>query len=201
MLTQTEFNQFINKANQAYQQFCVWFNTNNEFAKHQQRWNSLISDGGCKYKNFWGVVVATLQHGWILSTARLPDPAYHPTDKNKKNPRMSLYHVLLKLDDQNFSRKVQGELLSYGQFVNSLKNPRNNFLAHNDPRFKVVPIEAGIENFFEWLENTITDIKTSHPHLAQCKTINLKHTEELSQNGVNEVFENLLKGETIKNDI
>ncbi|MBI4118841.1 MAG: NUDIX hydrolase [Parcubacteria group bacterium] len=189
-----EFDKFIGKANKTYQQFCIWFNANNEFSKHQDRWNSIISKGGCKYKNFWEVIIASVQHTWILGVARLLDTAYASFDKNKKKPRLSLEYILQKLNNHNLTTKIHNELLEFQSFSNSIKKHRINVLAHNDINFEPSKIEAGVEDFFEWLEDSISEIK-KYPHLAACKTINLKHTEELSKNGVKEVFENILAGE------
>ena len=204
MLDINTFDQFIKKANVAHQQLCVWFTANNEFAKHQTRWNKLdpgigmfalenfTRKHGCKYKNFWPVVVPTLQHGWVLSTARLFDPAYHPGDKRKLRPRISLDYVLTKLSDQNLSDLIREQMISHHPIIKSLREQRNNVHAHNDANFITTRIEAGVENLFQWLEDTIASIKKSESHLNRCGIINIVYNEKLSQCGVDEVFENLL---------
>src|SRR3989338_2283664 len=177
MLDTDTFNKFIRKANPAHQQLCVWFSANNEFAKHQTRWNLLDPDigpfgienftrrHGCKYKNFWAIVVPTLQHGWVLSTARLFDTAYHPRDKKQERPRISLDYILLKLDDKKLSDEIRSELTTHQPVIESLMEQRDNFHAHNDANFSGQRIEAGLENFFKWLEDTIAKIKIAPPHL------------------------------------
>lgn len=202
MLDVALFNAFIGKANKAHQQLCVWFSANNEFAKHQARWNGIDSRvekypdiRGCKYKNFWSVVVATLQHGWVLGTARLFDPAYHPWDKSKERPRISMDYILIKLDDAALSNKIRKELESHRPVIESIKENRRNWLAHNDASFSPIRIEAGIENLFQWLEDKIAEIKQAQPHLSGCGVINVQHNEKLSQCGVDEVFSTLLLGE------
>lgn len=207
MLDSDTFNAFIRKANVAHQQLCVWFSANNEFAKHQARWNKLDPDigpftlenftrrHGCKYKNFWNIVVPTLQRGWILSTARLFDLAYHPRDKKKEKPRISLDYVLIKLEDEVLSDIIKTQLKSHKAVINCLKEYRDNSEAHNDANFQSTRIEAGIENLFQWLEDTIEKIKNAKPYLSNCGIINIKYNEKLSQYGVEEVFETLLLGE------
>ncbi|MBP6925766.1 MAG: hypothetical protein KBC22_01765, partial [Candidatus Pacebacteria bacterium] len=77
MLDEKIFSKFVSKVDTAHQQFCVWLYLNNEFAKHQDNWNQsfsvLISSDvektsrgtGSKYKNFFDVVIPSLQHSWI----------------------------------------------------------------------------------------------------------------------------------------
>lgn len=207
MLDVKTLNTFIGKVNQSYQQFCVWFPSNNEFAKHQARWNKIdptiglfaiekfTKKHGCRYKNFWSVVIASLQHGWVLGTARLFDPSYHPRDKKKENPRLSLDFILEQLDNKEFCNSIKAEQASHKLVIESLKIHRDNFLAHNDLNFTNNKIEAGVEKLFEWLEQVISKIKESNPHLRNCNSINLKYNEKLAQCGVEEIFANLLLGE------
>jgi len=207
MLDVDTFNSFIRKANPAHQQLCVWFSTNNEYAKHQARWNELDLDiglfelenftrkHGCKYKNFWPIILPALQHGWVLSTARLFDSAYHSGDKKKEKPRLSLDYILIKLEDEVLSGKIREQLKSHQVVIDSLREHRDNFHAHNDVSFANTRIEAGVENLFQWLEDTIVKIKESKPYLNKCGVINIKYNEKLSQCGVDEVFETLLLGE------
>lgn len=127
MLDQTTLNRFASSANSAYQQFCIWIHANNEFAKHQKEWNQAANprrifltekfsrDKGCRYKNFWGVVIPSLQHGWILSLARLLDPAYHSHDKKKDKPRLSLDYILELLDDAPLAQSINNKIESMKQ--------------------------------------------------------------------------------------
>lgn len=202
MLDIKTFDDFIRKANRAYQQFCVWVYTNNEFAKHQTGWNKILTpfkteefsqDIGCKYKNFWSVVIPSLQHGWIMSVARLFDLAYHSRDKKKEKPRLSLEYILELLDDASFAQTIRNKVQKHHLTIQSLKTQRNNFIAHNSVNFESTKIEAGIENLFEELDNIISDIKYYKPHIGNCNNINLKYTEVLSHCGVDEIFEALLK--------
>ena len=205
MLEAKTLDEFTRKANHAHQQFCVWMYANNEFAKHQEEWNQIAAprqlfkteefsrDKGCKYKNFWSVVIPSLQHNWILSMARLFDPAYHSRDKKKDKPRLSVEYVLELLDDVSLAQSIRDKIKKCETTIQSLKTQRDNFLAHNDVNFKSTKIEAGIENLFEELDNAISDMKRSKPHLQNCNNINLKYTEVLSRCGVDEVFEALLR--------
>ncbi|MFA6463456.1 MAG: hypothetical protein WCV55_00420 [Candidatus Paceibacterota bacterium] len=206
MLDVKTFNRFIDKASQSYQQFCIWFFSNNEFAKHQDEWNELdlkdtffsteefTKKHGGRYKNFWIYVIASLQHGWMLGTARLFDPAYNSRDKGRKNPRLSLDFILENLDDEEFKISIKKEQVLHEVFLKSIKDHRNNSHAHNDLNYSNKIIEAGVENLYEWLNGVISKIKVLQPHLKNCKTIDLKYNEKLAQSGVEEIFEDLLRG-------
>lgn len=195
MTDQKTLNEFTSKINHAHQQFCVWRYANNEFAKHQGEWNQateeFLQGRGCKYKNFWDVVIPSLQHSWILSLARLFDPAYHSRDKEKGRPRLSLGYIIELLDDASLAKLIHSKIKKYDTTIQSLKTHRDNFLAHNDVNFKGTKIEAGVENLFEELDNAISDIKRCKSHLQNCKNTNLKYTEALSRCGVEEVFKAL----------
>lgn len=202
MLDAKTLDDFTGKANRAHQQFCVWVYTNNEFAKHQTEWNKLLiplktegfSQGrGCKYQNFWSVVIPSLQHGWIMSMARLFDPAYHSRDKKKEKPRLSLEYILELLDDTSLAQTIRNKVQKHNLTIQSIKKQRDNFIAHNNVNFKSTKIEMGIENLFEELDNAISDIKCCKPHIQNCNNINLKYTEVLSHCGVDEIFEALLR--------
>lgn len=201
MLNKNVFNDFIKKANHTHQQFFVWSYTNNEFAEHQQEWGRQMQEypggTGSKYKNFWLVVLPSLQHTWILSSARLFDPAYARWDKRKENPRLSLSYILDLLDDETFTQPVRDKIKKHDPVIKSLKKLRNNVLAHNDVSFQPKQIEAGIEDLFEELDSIITHIKRHQPDLQSCINLDLKNTEVLSQCGVHEVFEALSKSEEI----
>ena len=213
MLDSKTLNSFIGKANQSYQQLCLWLPTNNEFAKNQARWNEFdlkdtlfttkefTKKHGCRYKNFWIVVIASLQHGWVLGTARLFDPAYHPSDKKKQRPRLSLDFILEQLGDQTFSNLIKGEQTSHQLVIDSLKSHRDNYHAHNDLNYQNNRIEAGVEKLFEWLESVILRIKQLQPHLKDCNTINLEYNEKLAQCGVEEVFTDLLIAEEKEKEV
>lgn len=203
MLDDKTLNNFIAKANRAHQQFCVWIYTNNEFAKHQEKWNKIARprrlfnidefsrDTGCTYKNFWDVVIPSLQHSWILSTERLFDPAYHSRDKKKERPRLSIHYILELLDDVILAQSIRERFEKHAPIIKSLKKQRDNFLAHNDVNFKNTKIEPGIENLFKELDDAISKIKQSGKNLTNCNSLNLKYTEVLSRCGVDEVFEAL----------
>lgn len=198
MLNRNIFNNFIKKANHTHQQFFVWFYATNEFAKHQQEWGRQTQEypggTGSKYKNFWLVVLPSLQHTWILSATRLfIDPPYAPWDNDKLKPRLSLSYILELLGDETFAQSVRNKIKKYDPTIQSLKKQRDNFLAHNDVSFQPVQTEAGIEDLFEEVDGIITDIKQRQPDLQSCLALDLENTEVLSQCGVNEIFEALLK--------
>jgi len=207
MLNEKTLNNFTQKANHVHQEFCVWMYVNNEFAKHQIEWNKTAvprkffkleefsREKGCKYKNFWDVVIPSLQHNWILSLARIFDPAYHSRDKKKNKPRLSLDYILELLDDVSLAKIIRNKIKKYQSIIQSLKIQRDNFLAHNDVNFnfKNTKIKAGVENLFKELDNAILEIKKNKKHLENCNNLNLKYTEVLSRCGVDEIFEALLR--------
>ena len=209
MLDALKLNLFIRKANVAHQQFCVWFSTTNEYAQYQARWNILDPEVGlfglenftrkheCKYKNFWGIVVPTLQHSWVLSTARLFDSAYHSKDNKKEKPRISLDYILMELEEGVLSSAIREELESYQKTINSLKKWRDNVHAHIDANFNETQIEGGVDKLFCWLEGTIEKIKQKK-YLNGCGNIQINYNERLSQCGVDEVFEDLLFRESLE---
>lgn len=186
-------NDFIHETNLAYEQFCIWMYLNNGFAKHRKElllsWNK-----NCKYKNFWNVVLFSLLCRWILSLARLFDPAYHPCDKKKKHPRLSLYYILELLDDASLAKSIQDKFQKDIKTLGSIKKQRDNFIVHNDVNFKGKKLKAGAENLFESLDNAISEIKQNKKHLVDCNDVNLKHAEDSSRCGVDEVFKTLLRG-------
>lgn len=200
MIDQKILNEFSSKINHAHQQFCIWWYANNEFAKHQGEWNKIAKPGlftteefsrdkGCEYKNFWDVVIPSLQHSWILSLARLFDPPYFLGKKEK--PRLSIDYILGLLDDAPLVQIIRDRIKKYNATVQSLKVHRDNFLAHNSIDSKSTKIEAGVEGLFEELDNVISDIKGYKPYLQSCNNINLEYTEILSRCGVEEIFEAL----------
>lgn len=197
MLDKKVLDDFILKADNTYQQFCVWMYVNNELVKHQDDLDKIDESitkefSGCKYKNFWEVVIFTLQQAWILGVIRLFDPPYFLMNKKKKNPRLSLYYILELLEDSNLKYLIEEEINKHKDFIESIRKQRPN-LAHNEiePTDKI--IEAGIENLFGGLHNIIKQIKNKNPHLKDCNNINQEYTEKLSKCGVDEIFEALLK--------
>jgi len=205
MLDRKILDKFTKKVNQAYNQFCVWMYANNEFIKYQNEWNKIpfagkffksnefSRDKGCKYKNFWDVVIPTLQHGWVLGIARLFDPPYFLRDTKKKNPRLSLDYILELLENDDLEQSIKRQIDKHKNFIDSIKEQRDNLLAHNDVKFNNTRIEAGVEDLFKALDNIITEIKNKKPHLKNCNNINQEYTEKLSKCGVDEIFEALLK--------
>ncbi len=205
MLDEKIFSKFVSKVDTAHQQFCVWLYLNNEFAKHQDNWNQsfsvLISSDvektsrgtGSKYKNFFDVVIPSLQHSWILALSRLFDPAYNKHDKKKEKPRLSLEYIFKLLDDVRLVQTLDNKIKKHQLIIQSLKTQRNNFIAHNDISHETKRIEAGVEDLLKELDNVIESIKQNKKHLANAQSINLKYIEVLSRSGVREVFDALLK--------
>ena len=203
MLEKEIFNKFISEINKMSNQFFVWMYANNNFVKHQSKFNQGVSrdwcfstdeyvDKSCQYKNFWNVIIPSLQHSWLLSTSRLIDPAYFVGDKNKEKPRLSIYYILELLEDDELEQEIKKGLLQYNDFFKSIKGQRNNFLAHNDLKFDNIKIKAGIEKFLESLDKIIAMIKDKKPHLRDCNCICIERTDKLSNSGVKEIFEKLV---------
>ena len=204
MLDKVTLNDFSKKVNKAYQEYCIWLYTNNEYAKYQVSWNEGVSvelietkeflknprDHGCRYKNFLSVVLVSLQHAWILSLARLFDPPYHPRDRKKENPRLSLSYISELVDDTCVIQLIDELIKKYQGFSQSIKILRDNYLAHNDINCSDKEIKA-MNDLFEDLDNIISVIKQRKPHLKDCNNPELKYTDALSQCGVVEIFEKL----------
>jgi len=187
MLDEKTLNNFVSETNHAYQQFCVWLYTNNELSKYWGKWN------GIKYKNFWGIVIPTLQYSWILSLARLFDPAYFIRDTKKENPRLCLDYVLELLEDDSLVQTIKQQISNHKNSIDSIKEQRDNFLVHNSIKFNNTRIEVRAESLFKTLDNIITEIKNKNPHLKDCNNINREDTKKLSQDGIGEIFEALSK--------
>jgi hypothetical protein len=136
-------------------------------------------------------VIISLQDSWILSIARLLDPPYVIRDQDKRNPRLSVYYLLELIDDSYLEKMIKTILDGRKDFIDSIKEHRKNSLAHNSVYFENKKIEAGVEDFFKVLDDIITEIKDKKPHLKDCKSINLEHTEKLSKDGVEEIFQAL----------
>ena len=141
ILDSATLNTFTGKANQAFQCFEVWFNANNQFAKNAKEWdlyaysNNLFVDTdttirGCRYKNFWPVVTASLQHSWILGIARLVDKPYF-----EGKPRISIYYILDILADKTLVSDISMRLEKHHILIKSIRKLRNDALAHNDAKF------------------------------------------------------------------
>lgn len=203
MLDRKTLNNFISKVNGAYQQFCVWLYSNNQFAKYQNEWNKIFFDKyckteklalykSCKYKKFWDVVIPSLQHSWILSIAKLIDPAYFNKDKNK--PNMSIYYIIELLEDEILKKEIEKKLYDQKEYFKSIKDQRDKFLAHNDVNFFNKEIKAGTDIFFKSIDEIINEIKKTKPNLAdsnRCRNINFDYTKKLSKIGVEEIFKKL----------
>ncbi len=202
MLEKKVFDNFITECQKAWQQFCVWKYANNYFAKRQDEFNKIVKDGfssseedaiknSCKCKNFWDVVIPSLQHSWILSVARLIDPPYFKNDKDKS--RLSIYYIIELLDDNELGQVIKNELNNQKDFLESMKTQRDGFIAHNSIGYNNKNIKAGVENFFNRLDNTINKIKNKKPHLNRCNNINIDFTDKLSEAGVKEIFNDIVK--------
>lgn len=191
MLDKKTLNDFVSKVDHAYQQFCVWVYANNLFTKHQADFNNVPINKNCKYTNFWDVVICSLQHSWILSVARLFDPAYFMTDKTK--PRLSIYYILESLDDNSLEDTIKLKLNNHKTCIDSIKKNRDNFLSHNSVNFKNEKIKPDVEDLFEEIDAIIKNIKSDKSYLKNCNDINLKYIKELSKDGVEEIFRALLK--------
>lgn len=209
MLTKKTFQLFIQEINAAQQQFFVWFYSTNEFVEKESRWNGMENiityrgyktDEPCservnKYINFWPIVLPTLQQGWILATRRLFDPIYFGNDKKKEKPRLCLNLILEQINNPAFTQQVNHEKLNHDRLLASLKQIRDDSIAHNDLTSKSsqhrAQIKAGMEDLFEWLINVVDRIKQNNPHLQKCSNVNPFRIEELSRAGVEEIFKKL----------
>jgi hypothetical protein len=196
MLDVKTLNDFRSKANHAHKQFCLWMWANNKFANYQNDWDKitespklykiegLLQNKEYKYTFFWNEVVFSLLCSWILSLARLFDPAHGP----KNDIRLSLYYILELFNDISFTSPLLSKFKKYQKTITSVKNVRDNFLVHNDVNLKPRAIAAGVEKLFEELDNFISEVKQRKKHLSNCGNINFKDNELLSHRSIDEIF-------------
>ena len=199
MLKTKTLDDFINQVNHAHKQFCIWYCVQKKSAKRIDDWvkkhrrsffttEELSQNKEYLHTYFLDIVGTSLQHGFILSLARLFDPAYANFDKKKKNPRLSLEYILMLLDDASLAQSIDNRIKGYKSTTDAIKKHRDNFLVHNTVNFKITKINAGIEKLFEELDNAISEIKQSKTHFANCRSINLKDTEVVSRCSIDEIF-------------
>jgi hypothetical protein len=144
-------------------------------------------ENSVKYKNFFDVVIPTLQHWWIMSIWRLIDAPFFKNDISKKN--LSIYYILEEIQDESLKLKIKNYLTQEKEFIKSIKKIRNTILAHNNIGENSSIINAWVESFFENINQTILDIKKLYPHLKDCEDLNLKHIEKLCESWVKDIFE------------
>lgn len=200
MLNKDILNKFTKEANKGRNQFCIWMYAYNNLIKHQEKFNSETKDWlyldekaikySCKYKNFWNIVIPSLQHWWTLSVARLTDPPFFKQNPNKKN--LSIYYIIELLEDNDIKLEIKNELNQQQWFIKWIRDLRNTFLTHNDMGGETKIIPAGIEKFFENLNDIVWKIKERYPNLKDCNDLNLTYTEKLSKAGVEEIFEKII---------
>lgn len=193
-------NNFTKQATKAWLQFCVYKYMNNyfvtsqkDFKKTRKPWlysTEEAINNSAEYKNFFTVVIPSLQHSRVLSVARLLDPAYFRKDKTK--PNLSIHYILESLEDIVLKKEVEKELNKHNRFVTSISNIRTHFIAHNSLGIFRQNIEAGIEDFFEALDGIIHKIIDRHTNLKWCNGINLDFSEKLSEAGVKDIFSKLI---------
>lgn len=201
MLEKKIFGDFIKQSNKARQQFCIRKYTNNNLSRNKDIFykkpdRRLYSSDEAinkspEYKNFWDVTKASLQHWRILSTARLLDPPFFRKNIEKQN--LSIYYIIELLEDKDLKSYIKKELERHNSFIKWIKKLRDTFLAHNSLVEKTNTIPWWIEDFFESLNTMILKIEDEIKDLNSCWDINLKHTENLSESGVKEIFEKLIK--------
>lgn len=199
MLQKEILDQFTKEANKWRNQFCVRMYTNNSFAEYtKNKAHPKYYSENPSYFNkpnsgdivLQGTIIPSLQHWRVLSVARLIDPAYFRWDKNK--PRLSIYYILELLDKETLKEETETILDTQKEYFESIKNIRDNMLAHNSTTRISKEIKAGTELFFDNLNKTLIKIKNEFPELKQCNDLNLKNTEKLSELGVKEIFEKII---------
>ena len=196
MLDEKTLNDFIKEVNDAYLVFCVWKHTHNKLYITSEKW--LIPAEGWqnlkvpKFGNFWRVVSVSLQDMWILSTARLFDKAHFNNDKTKP-ARLSIYYLLELLNDKIFEEKIKLQLKNHKIYTDSIRECRDNFLAHKSVNVKMEKIREGIENFFEELNKVISEIKDKETHLKSCNDIGFQDIEKSCEDNVEKILQTLLK--------
>jgi len=198
MLTKEILNNFSKEANKWWYQFCVWMYANNYFAEYQKNKKEpkFYAENPNYFKNpsSWeiithDVIIPSLQHWCILSVARLVDTPFFKENPNKKN--LSIYYIIELLEDDDIKLDIKNGLDQQQWFIKWVKELRNKFLTHNDMGEKNKTIPAGIEKFFENLNDIVWKIKEKYPNLKDCNDLNLSYTDKLSKAGVEEIFEKI----------
>lgn len=175
ILDANTLNKFTLEANKAYQQFCVWKCLDGKF-----------TGGG--YTKFWDVVVPSLGHAWILAVARLNDRAHFCVRGKIISSQLSINYIVELLNDRETEKIIKTKLRRHKDFTKSIKDARNNFIAHRPISFGSVKIKPDVEDFFQDLETIIEDIKVSRADLKNCNAIDLNYTENLLKESVDRVL-------------
>ncbi len=192
MLNEKTFNNFIVEINRVYETFSVWVHVNNQCVKYQKEFNNVPKDEDSKYANFFNVVLTSLINSWVLGISRLLDTPYHKEDIKKEKPRLSIYYILEQLNDKGIKQEVRDKLSALKQFIYSNRDLRNERFAHRSLITKAIKQKAGIEDFFELLDNFVNEVKKKYQHLSVCNDIGMKRAEELSNKGVLELFNKIV---------
>jgi hypothetical protein len=192
MLDEKTFNDFIDEVDKAYQLFNYWKYTNNKIYVPSEKWlvpaeiwqNKKVP----KFGKFWRFVGVSLQDMWILAVARLFDPSSFRDQK-----RLSIYYLLNLLNDDIFKNEVELRLQKHKSYMDSVKNYRNNFLAHKSVDALIEDIAAGIEAFFEEVNKIVSEIKNKETHLKNCRDIYFQDIEKSCEDDVEKVLRILQK--------
>ncbi len=202
MLDVKTLEEFVKEVGDVWGQFCVWKHTNNKLAVHPPQFEkdidrswSLTADDfiakNRKFQNFWTVTLPSLQHGWMISVARLMDEAFFDP-KKKTKPNLSLKYVVELLQDLVINEVVTQQEAQHQPFVTSILEWRHKYLAHNDLNFSADRISKGFEDYIEFLVTLVEKIKASHPELRSCSKLDLTHIDRVTEAGVNEIFDKIL---------
>ena len=200
MIDKNTLSSFVKEVDHAYQQFSVWKYCNNQYAEHcdnfeeklVQHWATSVEEfmqNNRTFQNFWEVTLPSLQHAWMISVCRLMDPAFFQNDKTK--PNLSLDYIIEHLDNDVLINQIRLSAKTHSSYTKHMKTWRDKYLAHNDFNFAEQTIEAGYEDYIEFLVETIKNIKKQYPHLKDCNNVDLIWLDRVSETGVKEVFEKL----------
>jgi hypothetical protein len=182
MLEKNDFENFIDEAIEICTVFNIWT------GYHIPSQNKVIFDKA--YSNTDANQCArafdsSLQHSWILGIARLLDP---PETFGHEN--LSIEFILRQFENAELKQKYEEFCSSHSDFIFSYRQARNKLLAHNaiDDSFNEI-LKAGIEDFFNFLKDLITEIKKQ---IITSKDINIDDISSKAKNSVT-AFMNLFR--------
>lgn len=150
MLATEDFEQFVKEVGETFEVFCTWTSCHTE-GGNKDVLDKVYADP--KLKPTLHVLDAAVQHSWILGVARLLDP-----EKSAGKENISIEYVLRKLDNTDLLTRFTQFKTTHADFIDTYKEVRHKRLSHNAKLYKPTLLKAGVEEFFEFLEELINEI-------------------------------------------
>ncbi|MEK7672927.1 MAG: hypothetical protein AAB373_03510 [Patescibacteria group bacterium] len=155
MLTEENFDEFIDQINTTYYYFQLWINLNNEYVPVQDKFSSYEIPKLMKF------TLHSLQQTWILGIARLLDGGEY-----NGNRRLSVEFILTESGDIELMKYYVDYMQQdhMKKFKYSNRDLRDEKIAHMTPGIiKIKKQKAGIEEFFDLIEHIIQKLQKNHP--------------------------------------